>query len=262
MDLGIRGKRAIVNGASAGLGRGSALALAREGVDLVISARGAERLHATAAEIAAETGVSVTPVVADHSSPEGRARILAACPDPDIVVMTCSPPQVTGDYLAIEPDDWYASLAVTLVSPVEFVRATIDGMVERGWGRIVNIGTGAAKFPAEIRILSGAPRAALNNYMVAVAKKVARHNVVLNNLLPGMHHTAGILDGFNARAAANGTSYDDEVQRFAREWRIPAGGFGDADDFGVFCALLCSQQARYVVGQSLVVDGGIGNSTF
>lgn len=262
MDLGIRGKKAIVNGASAGLGRGSALALAREGVELVISARGEERLRQAADEIARETGAAVTPVVADHSTTVGRARILDACPEPDILVMTCSPPQVTGDYSAIEPDDWYGNLAVTLISPVEFVRATIGGMVERGWGRIVNIGTGAAKFPAEIRILSGAPRAALNNYMVAVAKKVARHNVILNNLLPGMHHTAGILDGFNERAARNGTTYDDEVARFAREWRIPAGGFGDADDFGAFCALLCSQQARYVVGQSVVIDGGIGNSTF
>ncbi|MCC6381334.1 MAG: SDR family oxidoreductase [Dehalococcoidia bacterium] len=262
MDLGIRGRKAIVNGGSAGLGRGSALALAREGVDLVVSARGEERLQETCREIARETGVTVTPVVADHSSVEGRARILAACPNPDILVLTCSPPPVTGDFRAIEPQDWYDNLAVTLVSPVEFVRATVDGMVARGFGRIVNIGTGAAKFPTEIRILSGAPRAALNNYLVALAKKVARHNVVINNLLPGMHHTAGILEGFNERARVNGTSYDEEVTRFAKDWRIPAGGFGDAEDFGAFCALLCSQQARYVIGQSLVVDGGIGNATF
>ncbi len=262
MDLGIRGKRAIVNGGSAGLGRGSALALAREGVDLVISARGEERLARACGEIAAETGVRVTPVAVDHSTPEGRAAILAACPEPDILVMTCSPPPVTGDYTAIEPDDWQDNLAVTLISPVEFVRAAVPGMVERGWGRVVNIGTAAAKYPTGIRILSGAPRAALNNYLGAVARKVARHNVVINNLLPGMHHTAGILDNFNARAAANGTTYDDEVAAMVKAWRIPAGCFGDADDFGVFCALLCSQQARFVVGQSLAVDGGTGNSTF
>ena len=176
--------------------------------------------------------------------------------------MTCSPPQVTGDYLAIEPEDWQANLAVTLISPVEFIRATIGGMIERKWGRIVNIGTGSAKYPVEIRILSGAPRAALNNYMVAVSKKVARHNVILNNLLPGMHHTAGIEQGFNDRAAANGTTYDEEAAKFARQVRIPQGGFGDAEDFGVFCALLCSRQAKYVVGQSLAIDGGVGNSTF
>ena len=262
MDLGIRGRKAIVNGGSAGLGWGSALALAREGVDLTVSARGEERLRSVCEEIARETGVSVTPVVADHGTPEGREAILAACPDPDILVMTCSPPAVTGDYHAIEPHDWYDNLAITLISPTEFVRATIDGMVERRFGRIVNIGTGAAKFPTEIRILSGAPRAALNNYLVAVAKKVARHNVIINNLLPGMHHTAGIRDGFLRSAQENGTSYEEEVQRFARSWRIPAGDFGDAEDFGAFCALLCSQQARYVVGQSLVIDGGIGNTTF
>jgi 3-oxoacyl-[acyl-carrier protein] reductase len=262
MDLGIRGKKAIVNGASAGLGRGSALALAREGVDLVLSARGAERLERTCAEIAAETGVAVTGVVADHSTDEGRARILAACPDPDILVMTCSPPPVTGDYATIEPQDWYDSLAITLISPVEFVRACVGGMVERGWGRIVNIGTAAAKYPTEIRLLSGAPRAALNNYLVALARKVARHNVVINNLLPGMHHTAGIFDGFTRMAEADGTTYDAVVERFAKQWRIPAGGFGDANDFGVFCALLCSQQARYVIGQSLAIDGGVGNVTF
>ena len=262
MDLGIRGKRAIVNGGSAGLGRGSALALAREGVDLVISARGEERLRATCADIARETGVAVTPVAVDHSTPEGRAQILAACPNPDILVMTCSPPVVTGDYLAIEPSDWQANLAVTVISPVEFVRATIAGMVERRWGRIVNIGTVAAKFPSEARILSGGPRAALNNYLVAVAKKVARHNVVVNNMLPGMHHTAGAETGFRRAAERNGTTYQQEVTAYARKLRIPQGDFGDADDFGAFCALLCSQQAKYVVGQSIVIDGGVGNATF
>ncbi|MFN0093514.1 MAG: SDR family oxidoreductase [Dehalococcoidia bacterium] len=262
MDLGIRGKKAIVNGGSAGLGRGSALALAREGVELVISARGEERLRETCNQIANETGVHVTPVVADHSTAEGRARILEQCPNPDILVLTCSPPQVTGNYLAIEPEDWQANIAVTLISPVEFIRATITGMVERRWGRVVNIGTGAAKFPTEIRILSGAPRAALNNYVVAVSKKVAKHNVILNNLLPGMHHTAGIHDRYMKLAAERGTSYEAETRRFANEWRIPAESFGDAEDFGAFTALLCSQQARYVVGQSLAVDGGIGNSTF
>ena len=176
------------------MGRGAALALAREGVDLVISARGEERLNRTCTDIASETGVSVTPVAADHSTPDGRARILAACPDPDILVMTCSPPEVTGDYKAIEPDDWRANIDVSVISPVEFIRAVIDGMIERRWGRIVNIGTGAAKFPTETRILSGAPRAALVNYTVAVSKKVAKYNVAINNVLPGMHHTAGIRD--------------------------------------------------------------------
>lgn len=262
MDLGIRGKKAIVNGGSAGLGWGSALALAREGVDLVISARGEERLNRVCKEIADETGVSVTPVAVDHSTDEGREAILAACPEPDILVGTCSPPTVTGDYRDITPQDWYDTLAVTLISPIEFMRAVIDGMAERGFGRIVNIGTGAAKFPTGIRILSGGPRAALVNYSVAVSKKVAKRNVMINNLLPGMHHTATIHDRYTEAAKENGTTYEEEVQKFVKEWRIPAGDFGSSEDFGAFAALFCSQQARYLVGQSLVIDGGIGNTTF
>ena len=262
MDLGIRGKKAIVNGGSAGLGWGSAQALAREGVDLVVSARGEGRLRQACDEIAQATGVTVTPVVADHSTDEGRAKILAACPDPDILVMTCSPPAAPESYRSIEPADWEENLAITLISPIEFIRATIGRMVERRFGRIVNISTVAAKFPTEPRIMSGAPRAALNNYLVAVAKKVARHNVILNSLLPGMHHTAGVRERFVSDAREAGTTYDEEVATFARNLRIPAGGFGDAEDFGVFCALLCSQQARYVVGQSLAVDGGISSATF
>ena len=228
----------------------------------MISARGEQRLVRACEEIAKETGVQVTPVAVDHSTEEGRERILAACPEPDILVLTCSPPTVTGDYRQIEAKDWYAGLAVTLISPIEFMKATIDGMVARGFGRIVNIATGAAKFPTEIRILSGAPRAALVNYTVAVAKKVARHNVIINNLLPGMYHTATVHEQFSAAARDNGTSYDEEVQRFVKDWRIPAGRFGDPDDFGAFCALLCSRFANYTVGQSFVIDGGVTNATF
>ena len=262
MDLGIRGRKAIINGGSAGMGRGAALALARDGVDLVISARREDRLKRTCDEIAAETGVSVTPVAVDHSTPDGRATVLEACPDPDILVHTCSPPEVTGDYHAIEPQDWHDNIDVSLIGPIEFIKAVIDGMCERRFGRIVNIGTGAAKFPTEIRILSGAPRAALVNYTVAVSKKVARYNVTLNNLLPGMHHTAGIRDRFEAQAKENDRTYDEEVEAFAAHWRIAARKFGDAEDFGALVAMFCSAQASYVVGQNLIVDGGIGNTTF
>ena len=262
MDLGIKGKTAIINGGSAGMGRGGALALAREGVDLVISARGEDRLVAACQGIADETGVSVTPVVADHSTEEGRATILAACPDPDIMVMTCSPPDMTGDYSAISVEDWEKALSISLIAPIEFMKAIVSGMAERGFGRIVNIGTGAAKFPVELRMLSGAPRAALVNYTVALSKKYAAHNVAINNLLPGMHKTDGIAGTFEARAAENGTTVDEEMDAFAKHWRIAAGRFGDADDFGALVAMFCSQQVNYVIGQNLVVDGGIGNVTF
>ena len=262
MDLGIRGKKAIVNGGSAGLGKGSAKALAREGVELYISARGEQRLLAAAEEIANETGASVTPIVADHASDEGREKILAACPQPDILVGTCSPAPFTPDFREVTVEQWQEHLATGLLSPVEFMRATIDGMCARGFGRIVNISTAATKFPAELRLLSGPPRAALANYTTAVAKSVAKHNVVINNLLPGMHHTATAEERFGQMAKEQGKTYDDVVQDWIDDWGIPSNRFGDIDDFGAVCALFCSQQANYIIGQNLVVDGGVTNSTF
>lgn len=262
MDLGIRGRTALINGGSAGLGLGCARALAAEGVNLFISARNRERLEAAAAAIAAEFGVSVTPVAADHASEAGRQAILDACPDPDILVGTCSPAPFTPDFRTVTPADWQAHLATGLVSPIEFMRATIDGMCERGFGRIVNISTAASKFPTEIRTLSGPPRAALSNYTAAIAKVVARHNVTVNNLLPGMHHTAAAEQRFGDMARERGVDYDTVVNDWIKEWRIPAEKFGNIDDFGAICALFCSAQASYIVGQNLVVDGGATNATF
>ncbi len=262
MDLGIRGRKALVNGGSAGLGKGAAKALAAESVELYLSARGADRLEATAEEIRLATGAKVVTIAADHSSEAGREAILAACPDPDILVGTCSPAPFTPDFREVTVEQWQEHLATGLISPIEFIRATIDGMCERGFGRIVNISTGASKFPNEIRTLSGPPRAALSNYTVGVAKAVAKHNVTINNLLPGMHHTAAAEERFGQMAKEQGTSYDQVVDDWIREWRIPAEKFGDIDDFGSICALLCSAQASYIVGQSLVVDGGATTSTF
>jgi 3-oxoacyl-[acyl-carrier protein] reductase len=262
VNLGISGRKAIVNGGSAGLGLSAARALAREGAELFVSARTEDRLTSACDAIARDTGARVTPVCADHSTPEGRARILAACPDPDILVGTCAPPPMTPDYRAITGAQWSAAIDISLLSPVEFMRCVLDGMVERKWGRIVNIATVAAKYPAEIRILSGTTRAALTNYTVAVSKVVAEHNVVINNLLPAMHHTATVRDQFSARAAANGTTYEEEVDKFVADWRIPAKRFGNADDVGAFVALFCSEFANYTTGQSLVIDGGATTSTF
>lgn len=262
MDLGISGKRAIVNGASAGLGQGCALGLAREGVHLVVSARGEERLHRTAEAIRAETGVPVTPVAADHTTAEGRAKILAACPDPDILVSTSSPPPWGTDFREVGPTQWIEYLESGLVGPTEFIRAVVDGMAERGFGRIVNITTGAAKFPSEMRILSGPPRAALANYSVAVARTLAHRNVTINSLLPGFHHTAAAREQFERIARKRETTYEDEVTRWIEKVGIPAGRFGDPEDFGAVCALFCSRYAGYIVGQSLVIDGGITTSLF
>ncbi|MCZ8370152.1 MAG: SDR family oxidoreductase [Porphyrobacter sp.] len=262
MDLGIAGRRALVNGGSAGMGRGTALALAREGCEVFISARGAERLEQTCRAIAAESGAKVHPLVADHASDEGRARILAMIPDPDIFVATCAPPPFTGDFRTVSREAFEKSVATALLSPIDYIKAVTGPMVARGWGRIVNISTGAAKYPAAMRVLSGPPRAALANYCHAISKELAPHNVTINSVLPGMHHTPGIEEMMNPRAAANGRSYDEEVAAFVKAVRIPAGRFGNAEELGALVAMFCSAQASFVTGQSLVVDGGMGTSIF
>ncbi|MEO5706312.1 MAG: SDR family oxidoreductase [Alteraurantiacibacter sp.] len=262
MDLGIRGKTAIVNGGSAGMGRSAVLSLAREGVNVVVSSRGEERLVAACRAIAEETGVTITPVCTDHATAEGRAKILAACPAPDILVGTCSPPPMTPDYRAITEDQWREAIDISLLSPIAFMREVVPGMAERGWGRVVNIATVAAKYPGEIRAMSGSTRAALANYSVAVSKVVAKNNVLINTLLPGMHHSAFVETQFNERAAAKGITYDEEVAQFCRDWRIASERFGECDDVGDWVAMFCSAQANYITGQSLVIDGGATNSVF
>jgi 3-oxoacyl-[acyl-carrier protein] reductase len=262
METGIRGRSALVNGASAGMGRAAAESLAREGVNLVLTARGAQRLEATARDLRTRFGVQVTAVAADHSTAAGRQLILESCPSPDILVATCSPPPMTPDHRLITPEQWQASLDTGLMSPVFFIEAVLPGMVQRRWGRIVNIASIAAKYPLELRILSGAPRAALVNYAGAVARRVAADNVTLNTVLPGMFHTAAVHDQFTATATRNGTTYDVEVAKFVEAYQIPARRFGDPADIGALVTLLCSEYAGYITGQSIVVDGGATRSTF
>ncbi|MFM7067601.1 MAG: SDR family oxidoreductase [Gammaproteobacteria bacterium] len=262
MDLGIKGRRAIINGGSSGMGKGTALALAREGVEVFVVARGEERLLRACEDIRGRASGTVHPVVADFSTVAGRERILSLCPSPDILVTTSTPPEMTADYTDVTAADWNTSLEVTLVGVVEFIRAVVPGMVERRWGRVVNIATGAAKFPHELRILSGPPRAALVNYCVAVSRRVAKYNVTINNVLPGMHFTDPINARLAREAAANGNTIEQEIQGYIDRFRIPAGTFGDPEDTGALTAMLCSEQARYTSGQSLCVDGGLAPTTF
>jgi 3-oxoacyl-[acyl-carrier protein] reductase len=169
---------------------------------------------------------------------------------------------MTPDYRAITDEQWREAIDISLLSPIEFMRRVVDGMAQRKWGRIVNIATVAAKYPGEIRVLSGSTRAALVNYTVSVSKLVAKDNVIINNLLPGMHHSAFVEKQFNERAAAKGTTYDQEVAEFSREWHIAAERFGDCDDVGAMVAVFCSEFANYITGQSLVIDGGATTSIF
>lgn len=253
-------------GASAGLGYATARALAREGAEIYLSARREDRLTAAATKLAEESGVLVTPVVADHSTAEGRAEILAQCPEPDILVVTCSPPPIAGNYEDIQESDRQSSLATTFIAPVELIRATAPGMAQRGWGRIVNIGTLAAKQPTESRLLSGAPRAALSNYTVAVSKKLARHNVVINNLLPGLFRTEGAADALGQQSSAPGADRQVGPNGFLVSpvggWELPADRWGNPDEFGALCAVFCSDMVSYVIGENVSVDGGLLQAIF
>jgi 3-oxoacyl-[acyl-carrier protein] reductase len=262
MDMAIRNRKAIVNGGSAGLGFASALALAREGVELYISARSEHRLISACETIVAATGASVTPIVADHSSDEGRELILATCPEPDILVGASSPPRLVTDYRTITNEEMRSAIEIGLMSPFQFIQIVADGMATRRWGRIVNIASSAVKYPLELRTLSGAPRAALINYTVGISKKLAGHNVTVNTLLPALHLTEGTQALLEPLAATRGRSYEDEVQHQIETLGLPAGRFGNAEEFGAIVAMFCSEHASYITGQSLVIDGGLSNSIF
>jgi 3-oxoacyl-[acyl-carrier protein] reductase len=238
------------------------LALAREGVELFISARGEERLRATASEIEGSTGARVTAIVADHSTPEGRRALLAACPEPDIVVITSSPPRVTEDFMDIASDEWTTALATGFLGPMELMQAVVGGMKARRFGRIVNIATIGAKTGFDKRVLSASPKAALCNYAASIARPLAPFNVAINTILPGMFETEGVQGMLQKAAEAKGTSYEAEHTKWSTGPDNPAGRFGDPQDVGALCALLCSQYAGFIVGQSIVVDGGRVRSVF
>ena len=259
MDFGIRGKTALVCAASQGLGRGCAMALAGEGVDLVITARGRDRLEATAAEIRAATGVKVTPVAGDITTPEGRAAALAVVPSPDILVTNAGGPP-PGDFREWDRAIWIKALEGNMLTPIELIKATIDGMIERRFGRIINITSGAVKAPIDMLGLSNGARTGLTGFVAGLSRKVARHNVTINNLLPGAIQTARLRS--NAEAFAKGRGLTVEQVEANRLTAIPAGRVGTPDEFGAICAFLCSQQAGYLVGQNVLVDGGAYPGTF
>jgi len=265
MDLQIKGKKALMAGGSAGMGRATAERLAEAGVELYISARGQERLEKAAEEISAKYDCSVTPIVADSSTEEGRADLFAACPNPEIVAITIKPPSPNGDFLALTPDDWRASCETALIGPIEIMRHYLPGMIDRGWGRIVNIATFSAKNPMLWRLMSGPARSALINYTAAVSREVAKHGVNINNILPGMFSTEGGLNLLqNEYGPAFGLEDDFEVvlKHFLEHNKIPTGAGGNPDDMAPMAALLCSPLSRFIVGQNIVIDGGQHYSLF
>jgi 3-oxoacyl-[acyl-carrier protein] reductase len=253
MDLGIAGKTALVCAASKGLGKGCARALAGEGVALVINARNAETLEATAREIAEETGVSVTPVAADIASEAGRAAVLSACPDPDILVTNCGGPPA-GDFRNWDRDDWIAALDANMLTPIALMKACVDGMIAREFGRIVNITSASVKAPIPYLGLSNGARTGLTGFVAGLARQTVRHDVTVNNLLPGSHATDRITELAVSLAAADGTTVEAEIEAMRAEEN--AGRFGTIEEFGAACAFLCSQHAGYITGQNLLLDGG------
>jgi 3-oxoacyl-[acyl-carrier protein] reductase len=245
MDLGISGRTAIVCGASAGLGRGVALALAREGVVLTIAARREDRLLRAAEEIAAETGASVTPVACDVTTEDGRAALLAAQPNPDILINNAGGPP-PGDFRGFSREDWIAAIDANLLSAVFLIRATLDGMIAREFGRVVNITSGAVKSPIAALALSNAARAGLTGFVGGLSRQVAAHNVTLNNVLPGLFDTDRL------KSLQGG----DEAVRERQRAQIPARRFGDPAEFGDLVTFLCGARAGYITGQNLLIDGG------
>lgn len=253
MDLGIAGKHAIVCGASAGLGFAIAETLAREGVKLFIAARNRERLEQAAAKIAADTGGEVHPVVADVGSEEGRDALLAACRDPDILVNNAGGPP-TGDFRDWPREEWIKALDMNMLAPILLMRAAIDGMIARRYGRIINVTSIMVKQPAAYLGLSNGARAGLTGFVGGLARDVAQHNVTINNLLPGRFDTDRLKMTQQHLAATGGNTLD--AVRSEAIGRIPAGRFGDPREFGAMCAYLCSVQASFITGQNILLDGG------
>ena len=256
MDLGIDGKWALVCAASKGLGKGCAQALVAEGVNVVITARGAEALQATAAELrASNPAVQVVTVVGDITTEQGRAAALAACPQVDILINNAGGPP-PGDFRNWDRSHWLAALDANMLTPIELIKAVVDGMAQRGFGRIVNITSAAVKAPIDILGLSNGARSGLTGFVAGVARQpqLAGRNVTINALLPGPFDTDRLRATMAGAAAKTGNSLDEVMD--ARRKLNPTGRFGNAEEFGATCAFLCSQHAGYITGQNLLLDGG------
>ena len=257
MDLGIRGKSALVCAASKGLGKGCALALGREGVNLVITARGKDALEAAAEEIRrifpAGTGARVVTVAGDITTPEGRAAALAACPNPDILVNNAGGPP-PGDFRNWSREDWLKALDANMLAPIELIKATVDGMIARRFGRIVNITSGAVKMPIPELGLSNGARTGLTGFVAGLARQTVQHNVTINGLLPGPFDTDRLRGNLKFNAAKLGKPVAELAK--ARADANPAKRFGSIEEFGAACAFLCSAHAGFITGQNLLLDGG------
>ena len=253
MDLGIKGRRAVVCAASRGLGRASALSLARNGVDLVINARDAKTLEETAQAIREETGTAVEAVAGDISEPAVQAAMIDACPEPDILVNNNGGPP-RRDFREIDRSALLQGVVMNMAAPVEMIGRVVDGMAARGFGRIVNITSISVKMPVPGLDLSSGARAGLTAFVAGIAPTVAANNVTINNLLPGYFDTVRLRSNIASGAKAMGADLDKFTEQQMAS--VPAQRFGDPAEFGEACAFLCSARAGYITGQNLVIDGG------
>ncbi len=258
MDLGIRGKTALVCAASKGLGRGCAEALAEAGVNLILNARGAAALADTASAVRDRYGVTVIAVAADITSELGRAEVLAAAGNVDILVTNAGGP-APGLWSDWEREDFIRAIDANMLTPIALMKALLPGMIARGWGRVVNITSQSVKAPVPQLGLSNTARAGLTGYVGGTARQVAPHGVTINNLLPGIHATDRAISLDTPVARAQGITLEEAVAQ--RAATIPAGRYGTAAEFGAMCAFLCSQHAGFIVGQNILLDGGAMNST-
>ena len=253
MDLGIAGKTGLVCGASRGLGKACAVALAQAGVDLVIVARTRDALEHTGTEIAEATGVKVTAITGDLTVPAGRTAALAACPRPDILINNSQGP-LPGHFSDWTRDDWIAALDDMMLGPIEMMRLTVDGMMARGFGRIVNIASRSVKIPQGELGLSNGARAGLVGFAAGLARQIAAHNVTINNLLPGLFGSDAQHRHIRGMLKDTGKTFEQVFRERAEA--STAKRYGEPAELGAFCAFLCSTHAGYITGQSLLIDGG------
>lgn len=259
MDMGLKGRKAIVCASSKGLGRGCAEALAAEGCDIVINARSRDLLEETAVAIRTATGAKVTAIAADVGTREGQRLLLEACPNPDILVNNNGGPP-RRNFREIDRDAMIEGAVQNMITPIELIQAVVDGMIARKFGRIVNITSLSVKMPIEGLDLSSGARAGLTGFMAGVCRTFAEHNVTVNNILPGKMDTDRLRGGIAGSAKAAGIDYETAAERQRQE--IPARRFGNAEEFGKTCAFLCSTHAGYITGQNILVDGGLFNGAF
>ena len=258
MDLGIAGKKALVCASSKGLGKGCALALAEAGVDLVLNARGSKALNETAEAIRSRFNVRVEAVVADITTPEGQEEVLTRAGAVDILVNNAGgpPPGMWSDW---GRDDFMAALNANMLTPITLMSRLLPTMIEKGWGRVVNITSQSVKAPIAVLGLSNSARAGLTGYVAGTARQVAPFGVTINNLLPGVHDTDRIMS-IDTQVSQSQRIPLEQVAN-ERAASIPAGRYGTIEEFGATCAFMCSQHASFMVGQNILLDGGSVNAT-